>query len=85
MAQSCGVSAMNTVPDPENYWTYFLSIDNAKFRKMVVPGDTLIFKCEIKEPIKRGIIKMYGQAFVAGHLVCEANLTASIVKKDKFC
>jgi len=85
MAQSGGVLAMNTVPDPENYWTYFLSIDNAKFRKMVVPGDTMIFKCEIKEPIKRGIIKMYGQAFVAGHLVCEANLTASIVKKDKSC
>lgn len=83
MAQTGGILAMNTVEDPENYWTYFLSIDNAKFRKMVTPGDTLIFKCEIKEPIKRGIIKMTGQAYVAGNLVCEASLTAAIVRKDK--
>jgi UDP-3-O-[3-hydroxymyristoyl] N-acetylglucosamine deacetylase / 3-hydroxyacyl-[acyl-carrier-protein] dehydratase len=83
MAQTGGILAMNTVEDPENYWTYFLSIDNAKFRKMVTPGDTLIFKCEIKEPIKRGIMKMTGQAYVAGNLVCEATLTAAIVRKDK--
>ena len=83
MAQTGGILAMNSVEDPENYWTYFLNIDNAKFRKMVTPGDTIIFKCEIKEPIKRGIMKMTGQAFVAGQLVCEATLTAAIVKKDK--
>jgi UDP-3-O-[3-hydroxymyristoyl] N-acetylglucosamine deacetylase/3-hydroxyacyl-[acyl-carrier-protein] dehydratase len=81
MAQTGGIFVMQSVPDPENYWTYFLSIDNAKFRRMVVPGDTLIFKCELTAPIKRGIAKMQGQAYVGGNLVCEASLTASIVKK----
>jgi UDP-3-O-[3-hydroxymyristoyl] N-acetylglucosamine deacetylase/3-hydroxyacyl-[acyl-carrier-protein] dehydratase len=73
---------LNTVPDPENYWTYFLGIDNARFRKMVVPGDTLIFKCELLAPIKRGIAKMKGYAFVGDSLVSEAELSASIVRKD---
>ena len=81
MAQTGGIFVMQSVPDPENYWTYFLSIDNAKFRRMVVPGDTLVFKCELTAPIKRGIAKMQGQAYVGGNLVCEASLTASIVKK----
>jgi len=81
MAQTGGIFVMQSVPDPENYWTYFLSIESAKFRRMVVPGDTLIFKCELTAPIKRGIAKMQGQAYVGGNLVCEASLTASIVKK----
>lgn len=81
MAQTGGVFIMQSVPDPENYWTYFLSIDNARFRRMVVPGDTLIFKCELLGPMKRGIAKMQGQAFVGNNLVCEATLTASIVRK----
>jgi UDP-3-O-[3-hydroxymyristoyl] N-acetylglucosamine deacetylase / 3-hydroxyacyl-[acyl-carrier-protein] dehydratase len=82
MAQTGGILVLNTVPDPENYWTYFLSIESCRFRKMVVPGDTIIFKCELLAPIKRGIAKMQGQAFVAGALVCEAVMSASIVKKD---
>jgi UDP-3-O-[3-hydroxymyristoyl] N-acetylglucosamine deacetylase/3-hydroxyacyl-[acyl-carrier-protein] dehydratase len=81
MAQTGGIFVLQSVPDPENYWTYFLSIESAKFRRMVVPGDTLIFKCELTAPIKRGIAKMQGQAYVGGNLVCEASLTASIVKK----
>ena len=81
MAQTGGIFVMQSVPDPENYWTYFLSIESAKFRRMVVPGDTLVFKCELVAPIKRGIAKMQGQAFVGNNLVCEASLTASIVKK----
>jgi UDP-3-O-[3-hydroxymyristoyl] N-acetylglucosamine deacetylase/3-hydroxyacyl-[acyl-carrier-protein] dehydratase len=81
MAQTGGVFIMQSVPDPENYWTYFLGIENARFKKMVVPGDTLIFKCELISPMKRGIAKMQGQAYVAGNLVCEATLTASIVRK----
>jgi len=81
MAQTGGIFVLQSVPDPENYWTYFLSIESAKFRRMVVPGDTLVFKCELTAPIKRGIAKMQGQAFVGGNLVCEASLTASIVKK----
>ncbi|MFL5729090.1 MAG: bifunctional UDP-3-O-[3-hydroxymyristoyl] N-acetylglucosamine deacetylase/3-hydroxyacyl-ACP dehydratase [Cytophagaceae bacterium] len=82
MAQTGGILVLNTVPDPENYWTYFLSIESCRFRKMVVPGDTIIFKCELLAPIKRGIAKMQGQAFVAGALVCEAVMSASIVRKD---
>lgn len=82
MAQTGGILLLNTVPDPGNYWTYFLSIESCRFRKMVVPGDTIIFKCELLAPIKRGIAKMQGQAFVAGNLVCEAVMSASIVKKE---
>ncbi len=82
MVQTGGILVMNTVPDPENYWTYFLSIENCRFRRMVFPGDTVIFKCELLAPIKRGIAKMQGQAFVAGNLVCEAVMCAGIVRKD---
>ncbi len=82
MVQTGGILLLNTVPDPENYWTYFLTIENCRFRKMVLPGDTIIFKCELVAPIKRGIAKMLGQAFVAGVLVTEATMSASIVRKD---
>jgi len=82
MAQTGGILVLNTVSDPENYWTYFLAIEDCKFRKTVVPGDTLVFKCELLAPIKRGIAKLHGQAFVAGQLVCEATVTASMVKKQ---
>lgn len=82
MAQTGGILMLNTVPDPQNYWTYFLSVESCRFRKLVVPGDTIIFKCELLAPIKRGIAKMQGQAFVAGNLVCEAVMSASIVKKE---
>jgi UDP-3-O-[3-hydroxymyristoyl] N-acetylglucosamine deacetylase / 3-hydroxyacyl-[acyl-carrier-protein] dehydratase len=82
MAQTGGILVLNTVPDPENYWTYLLGFESSRFRKMVVPGDTLIFKCELIAPIKRGIAKMHGQAFVGNNLVCEAVVTASIVRKD---
>jgi UDP-3-O-[3-hydroxymyristoyl] N-acetylglucosamine deacetylase/3-hydroxyacyl-[acyl-carrier-protein] dehydratase len=81
MAQTGGILVLSTVPDPENYWTYFLAIENCRFKKMVVPGDTIIFKCELLAPIKRGIAKMHGQAFVAGNVVCEAVMSASIVRK----
>ncbi len=71
------------MPDPENYWTYFLGVENCRFKKMVFPGDTLIFKCELIAPIKRGIAKMHGEAYVGGVLVCVAVLTASIVSMYK--
>ncbi len=82
MAQIGGILVMNTVPDPENYWTYFLGIENFKFRKMVVPGDTLVMKLELMQPIRRGFAKMKGAAYVGNNLVCEGIMTASIVKKD---
>jgi UDP-3-O-[3-hydroxymyristoyl] N-acetylglucosamine deacetylase/3-hydroxyacyl-[acyl-carrier-protein] dehydratase len=82
MAQIGGILVLNTVPDPENYWTYFLGIENFRFRKMVLPGDTLVIQCDLLAPIKRGIAKMYGRAFVGNTLVCEGTMTASIVRKD---
>lgn len=82
MAQIGGILVMNTVPDPENYWTIFLGIEQVRFRKMVGPGDTLVIQCDLLAPIKRGIAKMYGRAFVGNTLVCEGTMTASIVRKD---
>lgn len=80
MAQIGGILVLNTVPDPENYTPYFLGIDRCKFRKMVIPGDTIKFKCELTAPIKRGIAQMKGYAYVGSTLVCEASMTARIVK-----
>lgn len=82
MAQVGGILVLNTVPDPENYWTYFLGIEGFRFRKMVLPGDTLVIKCDLLGPIKRGIARMSGRAYVGNTLVCEGTMTASIVKKD---
>ena len=82
MAQIGGILVLNTVPDPENYWTYFLGIENFRFRKMVLPGDTLVIQCDLLAPIKRGIAKMTGRAYVGNTLVCEGTMTASIVRKD---
>jgi UDP-3-O-[3-hydroxymyristoyl] N-acetylglucosamine deacetylase / 3-hydroxyacyl-[acyl-carrier-protein] dehydratase len=82
MAQIGGILVLNTVPDPENYWTYFLGIDNSRFRKMVLPGDTLVMKCELIQPIKRGIAKMSAKAYVGSTLVSEGTMTASIVRRD---
>jgi UDP-3-O-[3-hydroxymyristoyl] N-acetylglucosamine deacetylase / 3-hydroxyacyl-[acyl-carrier-protein] dehydratase len=82
MAQIGGILVLNTVPDPENYWTLFLGIDEFRFRKMVGPGDTLVIQCDLLAPIKRGIAKMYGRGYVGNTLVCEGTMTASIVRKD---
>ena len=83
MAQAGGVLILNTVPDPENYLTFFAKIDNAKFKYPVVPGDTLIFKLELLSPLRRGIVHMKGQAFVDGKLTSEAELLAKIIRKTK--
>jgi UDP-3-O-[3-hydroxymyristoyl] N-acetylglucosamine deacetylase/3-hydroxyacyl-[acyl-carrier-protein] dehydratase len=82
MAQTGGILVLSSVEDPENYWTYFLGIESCKFRKMVLPGDTIVFKCELLAPIRRGIAKMKGEAYVGNTLVCEAIMTASITRKD---
>jgi UDP-3-O-[3-hydroxymyristoyl] N-acetylglucosamine deacetylase/3-hydroxyacyl-[acyl-carrier-protein] dehydratase len=82
MAQTGGILVLSSVEDPENYWTYFLGIESCKFRKMVLPGDTIVFKCELLAPIRRGIAKMKGEAYVGNILVCEAIMTASITRKD---
>ena len=81
MAQVGGILVLNTVPDPEHYATYFMKINNVKFKKKVVPGDTLIIKADLLEPIRRGIAHMYAQIFVGDNLVSEGELMAQIVKE----
>ncbi|MFJ1328403.1 bifunctional UDP-3-O-[3-hydroxymyristoyl] N-acetylglucosamine deacetylase/3-hydroxyacyl-ACP dehydratase [Capnocytophaga canimorsus] len=80
MAQTGGILILSTVPDPENYLTYFMKIDNVKFKVQVKPGDTLIFKLELITPIRRGICHMQAYAYVNGKLATEAELMAQIVK-----
>ena len=80
MAQVGGLLVLNSVDEPERYSTYFLKIDNVKFRQKVVPGDTLLFRVELLAPIRRGISTMKGYAFVGEKVVCEAEFMAQIVK-----
>jgi UDP-3-O-[3-hydroxymyristoyl] N-acetylglucosamine deacetylase / 3-hydroxyacyl-[acyl-carrier-protein] dehydratase len=80
MAQCGGVLVLSTVSDPENYLTYFMKMDNVKFKQKVLPGDTLIFKCELITPIRRGICHMQAYAYANGKLVAEAELMAQISK-----
>jgi UDP-3-O-[3-hydroxymyristoyl] N-acetylglucosamine deacetylase/3-hydroxyacyl-[acyl-carrier-protein] dehydratase len=82
MAQTGGILVLSTVPDPENYLTYFMKIDNVKFKQKVLPGDTLTFKCELITPIRRGICHMQANAYANGRLVAEAELMAQIAKKQ---
>jgi UDP-3-O-[3-hydroxymyristoyl] N-acetylglucosamine deacetylase/3-hydroxyacyl-[acyl-carrier-protein] dehydratase len=82
MAQVGGILALGTVPDPENYLTYFLKIDKVRFKRKVIPGDTLIFRLDLKVPIRRGIVIMDGQAFVGNQVVMEGELTAQITKNQ---
>lgn len=81
MAQAGGVLVLNTVPDPQNYLTFFIKIDNVKFKRPVHPGDTLIFKLDLITPIRRGICHMKGCAFANGQLVTEGELMAQIIKR----
>lgn len=82
MAQVGGVLLLNTVEDPQSMWVYFVAIDNARFKKPVRPGDTLVFKLELVN-LRRGICKMHGEAFVDDQLVCSADLVASLVPKSQ--
>ncbi len=82
MAQTGGVLVLSTVPDPENYLTFFMKMDNVKFKQKVLPGDTLLFKCELITPIRRGICHMQANAYANGKLVAEAELMAQIARKQ---
>ncbi|MEQ8703095.1 MAG: bifunctional UDP-3-O-[3-hydroxymyristoyl] N-acetylglucosamine deacetylase/3-hydroxyacyl-ACP dehydratase [Phaeodactylibacter sp.] len=82
MAQTGGILALSTVDDPGNWDTYFLKIENAKFKNKVVPGDTVLFKMELMAPIRRGICQMQATAYVGNKIVSEAELTAQIVKRS---
>jgi UDP-3-O-[3-hydroxymyristoyl] N-acetylglucosamine deacetylase/3-hydroxyacyl-[acyl-carrier-protein] dehydratase len=81
MAQVGGIFALSTVPDPENYSTYFLKIDKVRFKQKVLPGDTLVFQLKLESPIRRGLVHMSGLAYVNGKVVSEAEMMAQIVKE----
>ena len=80
MAQCGGLLVLNTLEEPERWSTYFMRIDNVKFRQKVVPGDTLLFKVDLLAPVRHGISSMKGYVFVGDHVVSEATFTAQIVK-----
>jgi len=80
LAQTGGLLILSTVEEPEKYSTYFLKIDKVKFKHKVVPGDTVILKMELTDVIRRGIVTMFGQAYVGSKLVIEGEMTAQIVK-----
>ncbi|MHA6697274.1 bifunctional UDP-3-O-[3-hydroxymyristoyl] N-acetylglucosamine deacetylase/3-hydroxyacyl-ACP dehydratase [Chryseobacterium sp. A301] len=80
MAQTGGILVLANVPDPENYSTYFVKIDKVKFKRKVIPGDTLIFKIELIEPIRRGIVHMQGYGYVGDSVAVEAELMAQVAR-----
>ena len=81
MAQAGGVLILSTVENPEDYLTFFMKIDNAKFKRKVVPGDTLVFRLNLISPIRRGLCHMHGKGFVDGKLAVEGDLLAQIAPK----
>jgi UDP-3-O-[3-hydroxymyristoyl] N-acetylglucosamine deacetylase/3-hydroxyacyl-[acyl-carrier-protein] dehydratase len=81
LAQAGGILALSKMGDPGNWDTYFVKIDNVKFKHKVVPGDTLILKLELSAPIRRGIVQMNGTAYVGNRIVSEGELTAQIVRR----
>lgn len=83
MAQCCGILVLGTVPDPENYSTYFMKIDGVKFKRKVIPGDTLQLEMHLLEPIRRGVAVCEGKAFVGETLACEAVMMAQVARKKQ--
>ena len=81
MAQTGGVLILSTVENPQDYLTFFMKIDNAKFKRKVIPGDTIIFRLNLISPIRRGLCHMHGTGFVDGKIVVEADLLAQIAPK----
>ena len=82
LAQTGGIFVLSKVDDPENYDTYFLKIDKVKFKRKVLPGDTLLLKMELLAPIRRGICEMKATAYVGNQIVTEGELTAQVVKRS---
>lgn len=83
MAQCGGLIVLNTMEDPKKYTAYFIKIDGVKFRKKVVPGDTLVFKVNLLGPVRHGISTLHGYAFVGDDLVCEATYACQIIKTEE--
>lgn len=82
MAQVGGILVMNTVDNPADYTPYFLRVDSVKFKRKVLPGDTVVFVNKLTAPIRRGLCQMRGQAYVDGRLVMEGELMAQLVKNE---
>jgi UDP-3-O-[3-hydroxymyristoyl] N-acetylglucosamine deacetylase/3-hydroxyacyl-[acyl-carrier-protein] dehydratase len=80
MAQVGGIFALTKVEDPHLYSTYFMKIDNVRFKQKVMPGDTIVFELELTSPIRRGLVEMSGKAYVNGKVVSEASMLAQIIK-----
>lgn len=80
LAQCGGLLVLSNVDEPERYSTYFLKIDKLKFKHKVVPGDTIVLRMELVEPLRRGIVSMFGQAFVGNHLAVEGEMVAQVIK-----
>ncbi|TDM00147.1 MAG: UDP-3-O-[3-hydroxymyristoyl] N-acetylglucosamine deacetylase [Flavobacteriaceae bacterium] len=80
MAQTGGALTLHSVEDPENYSTYLIKIDKVKFKQKVIPGDVIIFKIDLIEPMRRSLVQMQGYAYVNGQIVAEAIMMAQIVK-----
>ena len=80
MAQVGGILVLKDLEEPERYSTYFAKIDNTKFKRKVVPGDVLVFKLTITQPLRRSIVCMHGEAYVGDTLACESDLVAQVIK-----
>jgi UDP-3-O-[3-hydroxymyristoyl] N-acetylglucosamine deacetylase/3-hydroxyacyl-[acyl-carrier-protein] dehydratase len=80
MAQVGGIFALSKVEDPHLYSTYFMKIDNVKFKQKVIPGDTIVFELFLLSPIRRGLVEMGGKAYVNGKVVMEAEMLAQVIK-----
>lgn len=80
MAQVGGIFALSGVEDPEHWSTYFMKIDNVRFKQKVMPGDTVLFKLQLASPIRRGLVHMTGKAYVGDKLVSEAEMLAQIIR-----
>ena len=83
MAQVGGILVLHSVDEPEKYSTYFAKIDNTKFKKKVVPGDVLVLKLTITQPIRRNIVYMRGEAYVGDKLACESEMVAQVIKNKE--
>jgi UDP-3-O-[3-hydroxymyristoyl] N-acetylglucosamine deacetylase/3-hydroxyacyl-[acyl-carrier-protein] dehydratase len=79
MAQAGGVLVLHDKEEPEKWSTYFVKIENAKFKDKVVPGDTLVIKMELTAPVRRGLCLMHGEAYVGDRMVCEADMMAQVI------
>ena len=83
MAQVGGILVLNSVDEPQKYSTYFAKIDNTKFKKKVIPGDVLVFRLKLTQPMKRSIVYMHGEAYVGDTLACESDMVAQVIKNKE--